>query len=513
MVENVVEPPCVRKKGSALEKSFLPAILIPGNTVQTMQLYNTLTKQKEPFTPIHKGKVSMYTCGPTVYGKIHIGNIRAYLLADILRRALTEEGFEVRHIKNITDVGHLTRDDLSQGDSGEDKVEQKAREERVTPQEITERYEQYFRETEEAMNILPAHLFPRATKHISQMIKLIETLIEKGHAYERNGNVFLDVTSFDTYGNLSGNTLEKLQAGARIEPHPDKRNDWDFALWLAAKPDHVMRWESPWSVGYPGWHIECSAMSMAYLGESFDIHTGGEDNIFPHHEAEIAQSECATGHRFVRYWVHGRHLLFDGVKMSKSKGNLYTLEDIEARGFSAMDLRLALLSSHYRSQMNFTWKAMEQAKKNRHTITKAVHALEAYEESASPEDPTPFDAKPFATKFSAAVADDLNTPLALSIVYELFSEAQTVMETQTLSPEDARGILANWEKMNEILGLHIPPRTEADPLPEDVQRLLAERQDAREKKDYAASDRLRDEIAALGYTVEDTATGQQAKKY
>ena len=318
-------------------------------------LHNTLTKKKESFESIHTGKVGIYTCGPTVYGNVHIGNLRSYLTADLLRRVLECLGYEVRHIKNITDVGHLTADDVAQGDTGEDKIEKKARAEKKTPEEIARFYEEYFREAERKMNILPAHAFPRATAHIPDMIRLIETLLDKGFAYEKNGNVFLDVTSFKSYGHLSGNTLDTLKVGARLEEHPDKRHPWDFALWLKAPDGHLMHWTSPWGTGYPGWHIECSAMSIAYLGEQFDIHTGGEDNIFPHHEAEITQSECATGRSpFARFWIHSRHLLVGGEKMSKSKGNLYTLEDIEANGFSAMDLRMAFLSSHYRSQMNFT---------------------------------------------------------------------------------------------------------------------------------------------------------------
>ena len=322
-----------------------------------LKLYNTLTKQKEEFIPINPGKVGMYSCGPTVYSKVHIGNLRAYTTADILRRYLEYRGFEVRHIKNITDVGHLTEDDVAQGDSGDDKMEKAAKKEKKTPEEIARFYENYAKEIEKEINIEPAHYFPRATEHIPQMISIIETLIKKGIAYENNGNVFFDVTKFKDYGKLSGNTLEKLNIGARLnKPHPDKKNQWDFALWLKAPDNHIMKWDSPWSVGYPGWHIECSAMSMEYLGETFDIHTGGEDNIFPHHEAEIAQSESANGKKFVNYWVHNRHLLFDGEKMSKSKGTFLTLEDIRKKGFDAQDLRIAFLSSQYNSQMNFTWK-------------------------------------------------------------------------------------------------------------------------------------------------------------
>ena len=265
-----------------------------------LSLYNTLTKQKEVFTPLSPGTVLMYTCGPTVYDYIHIGNLRSYITADTLRRVLTQTGLLVHLVKNITDVGHLTADDLAQGDSGEDKIEKKARAEKKTPEEIIAFFTDYFFKTEAAMNILPAEKNPRATESISGMISLIEKLIASGHAYAIHGNVFFDVTSFAAYGKLSGNTLDKLKVGARLEEHPDKKNPWDFALWLKAPEGHLMHWPSPWSEGYPGWHIECSAMSLAALGTTLDIHTGGEDNIFPHHEAEIAQSECANEALFVR---------------------------------------------------------------------------------------------------------------------------------------------------------------------------------------------------------------------
>src|SRR3989339_617698 len=329
-----------------------------------LKLYNTLTKQKEEFKPLHKGKVSIYTCGPTVYDYIHIGNLRSFTTADILRRYLEYSGYEVRHIKNITDVGHLTQDDIAQADTGEDKIQKKAIAEKKTPEEIARFYTDAFHRDEDAMNILRAHFFPKATAHVPQMIKTIETLIKKGYAYEKNGNVFFDVTSFKDYGKLSGNTLTELKVGARLEEHPDKKNPWDFALWLKARPDHLLQWDSPWSRGYPGWHIECSAMATEYLGDTLDIHTGGEDNIFPHHEAEIAQSECFSGKKFVNFWVHTRHLLVEGEKMSKSKGNFYTPQDIRKKGFDPMHLRLLYLSSHYRKNLDFSWKAMEQARAN-----------------------------------------------------------------------------------------------------------------------------------------------------
>lgn len=465
-------------------------------------LYNTLAKKKEEFEPLHAGKVGVYTCGPTVYGKVHIGNLRAYLTADTLRRLLEHDGYEVRHIKNITDVGHLTEDDTAQGDSGEDKIEKKARAEKKTPEEIARFYEQYFRETETAMNILPAHFFPRATAHIPQMIRLIETLIKKHHAYEKNGNVFLDVTSFADYGHLSGNTLDKLKVGARLEEHPDKRHSWDFALWLKAPEGHLMRWKSPWSEGYPGWHVECSAMSMEYLGERFDIHTGGEDNIFPHHEAEIAQSECATERSpFSRYWIHSRHLLVNNEKMSKSKGNLFTLEDIEAQGFSAMDLRLALLSSHYRSQMNFSWSTLEQAQTNRKTLESFRDRLNNTQKGVSLIGKT-FDVIPYKEKFLEALRDDLNTPEAITALLEFVREGNKAMDIETLS--NPEGVQKTFLECVDLLGLVFE---KASSIPAEIHQLAEARQKARTEKNFPEADRFRGEIEKAGYLVEDTPHG------
>ena len=537
-------------------------------------LYNTLTKKKEIFKPLKEGEVSMYSCGPTVYGKIHIGNIRTYLLADTLRRLFEYSGYTVHHIKNITDVGHLTRDDMSQGDSGEDKIEKQARSENMTPQDIASFYEAYFHTIEETMYILPAHTFPKATEYIPQMITFIETLLEKGYAYEKNGNVFFNITTFKPYGKLSGNTLENLKTGARLEKHPDKKNAWDFALWLKAPKDHLMQWNAPWSRGYPGWHIECSAMSTALLGSQIDIHTGGEDNIFPHHEAEIAQSECATGKSFVKYWIHTRHLLFDGEKMSKSKGTFLTLEEIQEKGFTPQDLRIAFLSSHYRSQLNFSWKLLEQS----HTINEKIRKTfeKLYTHTFSPEstgispladsvemtgknkdlvemtgrnkdlvEMTPslssratsphhschprnfHSALPFRSlrrrrdentresqasssylhNILSALQDDLNTSLALTHLQDLLKEIHQKIESHTLSPEEISAYLKTLESTFSLLGLHY--ETEEKSIPQEVHALLKKRKLAREKKDFETSDRLREKIQALGFTVEDTSEGQK----
>ncbi len=469
-----------------------------------MQLYNTLTKQKEEFVPLHTGKVGMYVCGPTVYDYFTIGNLRSYTFADTLRRTLEDSGYEVRMIKNITDVGHLTADDIGQGDSGEDKITKKAAKEHKTPQEIVQFYEEYFMQTEKALNILPAHYFPHATAHVGQMIKLIETLIEKGHAYEKNGNVFLDVTTFPDYGKLSGNSLSNLKVGARLEEHPDKKNPWDFALWLKAPAGHLMHWTSPWSEGYPGWHIECSAMSMEYLGDTFDIHTGGEDNIFPHHEAEIVQSEGVTGKSFVKYWLHARHLLVNGQRMGKSKGNAYTLENIIEKDFSPMDLRMLYVSAHYRSQMNFTWESLEQARKNKEALFAVVDRLASL--SKEENNPEGFDGAEALHTARTVMQDDLNTPQALAAALELVKKINTLLDSGEKVNATVLGLV--FEKIFFFFGLV----SENQIIPEEIESLAKARDAARDQRDFAESDRLRDEIASKGYKVEDTARGYRLKK-
>lgn len=473
-------------------------------TLHFMQVYNTLTKQKEKFVPLHTGKVGMYMCGPTVYNYIHVGNIRAYAFADTLRRTLEDSGYEVRLIQNITDVGHLTADDIAQGDSGEDKVAKKAKQEHKTPTEIAEFYEEYALRTQKIMNIEPAHYYPRATAHVKQMIALIEELITKGHAYEKNGNVFLDVTTFPDYGKLSGNTLANLEVGARLEEHPDKKNPWDFALWLKAPVGHLMHWTSPWSEGYPGWHIECSAMSMEYLGDTFDIHTGGEDNIFPHHEAEIVQSEGVTGKPFVKYWLHTRHMMVDGAKMSKSKGNFYVLEDLIGKGYSPMDFRMLLVSAHYRSQMNFTWESLEQARKNKETLFAVVDRLATL--SKEENNPEGFDGAESLHTVRAAMQDDLNTPQALAATLELVKKMNTLLDSGEKVNTTVLGLV--FEKIFFFFGLVGDNQV----IPEEIESLAKARDIARDQRDFAESDRLRDEIASKGYKVEDTARGYRLKK-
>ncbi len=475
-----------------------------------LKLYNTFTKSKQIFKSFHPHKVGIYTCGPTVYDYIHIGNIRAYFTSDTLRRYLEYLGYEVKHIKNITDVGHLTQDDLLQGDTGEDKIAKRALAEKKTPKEIAEFYEKYFHKTEKEMNIIPASYFPRATEHIAQMIKIISVLLKKGYAYEKNGNVFYDVTKFKNYGKLSGNTLDKLKVGARLEKHPDKIHPWDFALWLVAPKEHLMKFKSPWSIGYPGWHIECSAMSLKYLGNTLDIHTGGEDNIFPHHEAEIAQSEAYTGKTFSNYWVHTRHLLVNGEKMSKSKGNFYKIEDIWKRGFSSMDLRFFYLTSHYRSHLNFTWNSLKQARTNLQKIFRWIENLEDIKKSkkaiSTSKTKHSFSLKNYQKKFEQAMNDDLNTPLALSVLFELITKTNYLISQEKLSSQEAKDILIFWKKINKVFGLIIEKTTKK--IPSEILKLAEERKKARESKDFKKSDVLREKIEKKGYLIEDLKNNQ-----
>jgi len=383
--------------------------------------------------------------------------------------------------------------------------------EKKTPEEIARFYEDAFRQDEERMNILPAHYFPRATAHIPQMIKMIETLIKKGHAYEVHGNVFYDVTSFKEYGKLSGNTLDNLKVGARLEEHPDKKHPWDFALWLKAPANHILQWDSPWSVGYPGWHIECSAMSIEYLGDTLDIHTGGEDHIFPHHEAEIAQSEGATGKKFSNFWFHNRFLLVDGQKMSKSKGNFYPLKDITEKGFDPMHLRLFYLSSHYRKQADFSWPALEQAKANFERIEEWRSKLQ--EIAGQVEVKPPILSRShldWISKFESAMDDDLNTPLALTYLYELITETNKKISENKLPPEKAGRILALFEKMNKVFGLRFAEK-EIE-IPGEIKKLADERLKSRKNKDFAKSDELRKKIEKLGFEIEDLDEGYKLKK-
>src|SRR5690348_14457448 len=381
-----------------------------------MQLYNTLTKRVEEIVPLESGKIKMYSCGPTVYRYIHIGNLRTFTLADWIRRAFEYRGIEVLHVKNITDVGHMRQEMV---DRGEDKLIAQARKEGKTTLQIAQFYTDAFHQDEAALNILPAHVFPRATQHIPEMIAIIEGLLAKGIAYEVNGYVYYDIKRFPGYGKLSGNLLENMLAGVHEGVDVDRHNPEDFPLWKPAEPGREMAWQSPWGPGFPGWHIECSAMSMKYLGEHFDLHTGGVDNIFPHHEDEIAQSEGCTGEQYVNYWVHAQHLLADGQKMAKSTGNAYTRAEIEARGFDPLALRYFYTTALYRSRLNFTFRALQAAQTALERLRERAYSLYQQADRSLVLSDAPLEARYWQERFLAEVENDLNMPRAMSVVWAM----------------------------------------------------------------------------------------------
>ena len=457
-----------------------------------MRLYSTLTRQKEEFVPSTRGEVRMYTCGPTVYRYAHIGNLRTYLMADWLRRTLMHLGFNVRHVKNITDVGHMRQEMLEQG---EDKIIAAALAEGKTPQEIAAFYTEAFWRDEAKLNILPATVFPKATEHVPEMIALNQALAEKGYAYEVDGNLYFSVGRFPGYGRLSGNLGDDLLEGVRAEADPNKRDPRDFTLWKAAEPGRMMKWDSPWGEGFPGWHIECSAMSIKHLGPHIDIHTGGVDNIFPHHEGEIAQSEAVYGGPFVRYWVHGQHLLVNGVKMAKSAGNAYTVDDLERLGFEPLAFRYLCLTVHYRRRMNFTFPALRAAQR---ALDRLREIARWWHHSATGSSPPREAESMWRQRFWDAVEDDLGLPEALAIVWQM-------VHTDELEPDAKLRLLAEFDA---VLGLDIMKSARA-PLaaPTDVTRLVEERERFRQLGRYAEADALRRQVGLAGYTIGDTSQG------
>lgn len=485
----------------------------------SLRLYNSLTKHEEDFVPLHGKDVTMYTCGPTVYGRPHIGNYSAFLMADLLRRWLEVSGCTVHHVKNITDVGHLVAD----ADSGEDKIEKQAREEKTDPLAIAQHYTEQYLADEKTLNMLEPEARPRATETIPEMIEMINALTKNGHAYETDDGVYFDVTSFPSYGKLSGNTLENIDAGARVKIDEKKKHPADFALWkknTGANAHHILKWPSPWGEGFPGWHIECSAMSRKFLGDTIDIHTGGEDNIFPHHECEIAQSECVTHQPFVRMWLHKRRIDMGEEKMSKSLGNVLTISDIITQGYDPMDLRYYLLSVHYRTRLKFTEKGMDDSRKARTKIVAWMHDIDRLVETSGAhvsddtdhacvhhEDEGKTLAKLYGD-FRDAMNSDLNTPAALAAIFALMSWERNAKELCADSLADLHMITTF---IRHTFGCFDAVKN-AEEIPADVQALLDERAAARAAKNFAESDRLRDAIAAHGYTVKDAPDGQVLQK-
>ena len=463
-----------------------------------MRLYNTMSRSIEEFVPINEGKVSMYCCGPTVYNYAHIGNLRTYIFEDLLRRTLRRSGYDVKHVMNITDVGHLTGD----GDDGEDKMEKSARETGRTVWDIAEFYMKAFFRDEEALNIERPDIICRATEHIDDMINLIKRLEKGGHTYISGGNVYFSIDSISDYGKLARLNLDDLKSGARIEVDSNKKNPKDFVLWFTNSKfkDQAMMWDSPWGRGYPGWHIECSAMSMKYLGEHFDIHCGGIDAIPVHHTNEIAQSEAATGKTWVNYWCHGEFLLMGNAKMSKSSGSFVTLPVLEGEGYDALDYRYFCLTGHYRSQLRFSYEALDAARSARKGIMERI--ADAKSEGPAATDPSK-KAREYMAAFDEAMENDLNAPKALSILWQMLKD-------NGLSSSDK---LAAAYHMDGILGLGLDKaEKKEETLDAELQALLDERTAAKKAKDYKKADEIRDKLLSMGYAVKDTPAGPVLQK-
>jgi cysteinyl-tRNA synthetase len=459
--------------------------------VPTLRLYNTFTRTREELRPLREGLVRIYSCGPTVYRYVHVGNLRTFMLPDLLRRSLEYLGYETEQVMNITDVGHLTDDTF---DRGEDKMLVSARLENKSPEEIAAHYTASFMEDAAKLNIRRADQYPHATHYIPQMIELIEKLISRGHAYEVGGTVYYDIASFPAYGKLSRNTTDKLLAGARGEVDPRKRHPGDFTLWKGAGEHRLQVWPSPWGEGFPGWHIECSAMSMSLLGDRFDIHTGGSDNVFPHHEAEIAQSEGVAGHRVVTCWMHGGLLMLGGARMAKSAGNFFRVSELKDLGFDPLAFRYLALQAKYRTKLDFSTeglagadRALRQLRERVADWSNAPRATEAETEAGL-----------YEARFSAALADDLDLPSAMALVAELIHSG--------VAPGDKAALLRSWDR---VLGLDLDRTPPVETLPEGASSLLEAREKARAVKDFETSDRLRDQLSALGVAVTDTAEGQR----
>ena len=455
-------------------------------------LYNTLTRKKETFKPIENKKAKIYSCGPTVYYFAHIGNLRAYLFMDTLRRVLKYNGYELTHAMNITDVGHL----VSDADEGEDKMLKAARRENKDPYEIANFYTEKFLADIDSLNISRPEIICKATEHIKEMEQYVQEIIKNGYTYETKNTIYFDTAKLDKYGILSNIKIEEQKAGARVDFDQEKKNTTDFALWIKAPENHLMKWDTFWVTCYAGWHLECSAMSRKYLGENFDIHTGGIDHIPIHHENEIAQSKGATGKMPSNYWMHCEFLLVNGGKMSKSLNNLYTLKDLKEKGYSPLDYRMFNFSSHYRNKINFTFEAMDAAKSALKRLKEGyrnhVQGNEIIEENILQD---------YENRFLQAINDDLNMPVAMSIVWEVIK-----------NPNKSKQLAELLKKFDIVLGLKIDEEEQKIDLPEEILDLIEQRKQARANKDWAKSDELRDLISSKGYTVKDSKEGMTVEK-
>jgi cysteinyl-tRNA synthetase len=477
----------------------------------SLKIYNTLTRQKEEFKPIVEGRVGMYVCGPTVYGHSHIGHAKSYVSFDIIVRYLRYLRYKVLYVQNITDVGHLTDD----ADQGEDKIERQSKKDKVHPMQLVEMYTSSYFEDMDALKIIRPDISPRATGHIIEQIEMTQNLIKKGFAYEKNGSVYFDVAKFKEYGKLSRRPLEEMEAGARVEVNKEKKHPADFALWKKAEAGHIMQWQSPWGMGFPGWHLECSAMSMKYLGESFDIHGGGMENQFPHHECEIAQSECSTGKQFVKYWIHNNMVTVGGQKMGKSLGNVINLKDAFKK-YSPLVVRFFILQSHYRSTLDFSDAALDGAAKGFEKIQNTIRNVKA-EISKHKEvntDTSVVNSKllDFKSAFMQAMDDDFNTPQAIAVLFDLSHEVNAMIAE---GKADIKFLNETDSLFNDlggtILGIIQTDSTVSatNPELEDnlIQFIIDLRTEVRGQKLWSLSDKIRDGLAKLGIIIEDKKDG------
>lgn len=455
-----------------------------------LKFYNTLTRNKQEFTPLNGKIVTMYSCGPTVYNYAHIGNLRTYIFMDLIRRVLKYDGYKIKGVMNITDVGHLMAD----SDDGEDKMQKASREQQKSPYEIAEFYSNIFFTDLKKLNIGKPEIIAKATDHIQEMIDYVVALLDAGYAYETSDGIYFDIAKFPKYGSLSGKKRDDQVAGARVEVNTEKRNPDDFALWKKADPLHIMQWESPWGMGFPGWHIECSAMSQKYLGKVFDIHSGGVDHIPIHHENEIAQNEALTGTKSVEFWMHGEFMLVDGGKMSKSLGNTYTIAQLEERGYSPIDFRFFCLNAHYRKKLNFTFDGLDAAKVARERLMLALAGHKAGSAKIAQD-----KLDKYKEDFANAVNDDINVPLALGVLFQAIKEPKS---------NDIYKLALEFDK---VLGLSLDvlPEIKEEPieLPEEIVALVNERAEAKKNRDFAKADAIRAKITELGYTILDTKDG------
>ena len=467
-----------------------------------LNLYNTLTRDKQEFKPLNQDEVRMYSCGPTVYSYAHIGNFRTYIFMDTLRRVLKYNGYKLKHVMNITDVGHLESD----ADEGEDKMEKAAKKENKNPYEIADFYTKIFLEDMGKLNIDRPEIITKATENIPQMIEYVKKILENGYAYETSKGIYFDISKLDKYPVLSNRKLDDQIAGARVDVDPEKRNPYDFALWIKAPKNHIMKWESPWGLSYPGWHLECSTMGKRFLGEEFDIHTGGVDHIPTHHENEIAQAKGATGKIPAKIWMHCEYLQVDGGKMSKSLGNTYTISQLKEKGIAPLAFKLFCFTAHYRNKLNFTFDGAYGAQKALERLYDSFVKNEEAEGNVSAE-----ELNAYREKFTNYINDDLNMPGAMSVVWEVARNnnkskqlAELLLEFDEvlgLDLKNAKKYLEEFEKNKNI-----------EEIPEEIKELVEQRKIARQNKDWAKSDELRDLIAQKGYIVKDKKEGMSIEK-